>query len=243
MRLWKHRETDCSRTSQKNLEKFKLRRTANFLLVFLSVPCFGGLGHWASSFSVLITRDIHKLLEKCKGDELSARRRCIRCQWQRSIVCHSSSVRIKWLPLVRRLKLKIILHVINGKMTSLTNMGNLHCYDVIKNITTSRHSKSIIMHTHGFTDQPWVRMTGYQVLFLCVYELRWRQSINYTKKKDNIKPRWLNKLGQKRIFYMEKHTISFLWHSPSKRHLGCSDNQSQCRIWFILPAHRTFILC
>lgn len=90
------------------------------------------------------------------------------------------------------------------------------------------------MHTHGFTDQPWVRMTGYQVLFLCVYELRWRQSINYTKKKDNIKPRWLNKLGQKRIFYMEKHTISFMWHSPSKRHLGCSDNQSQWRIWFIL---------
>lgn len=131
----------------------------------------------------------------------------------------------------------LILHI------NITYITFLHCYDVIKNITTSRHSKSIIMHTHGFTDQPWVRMTGYQVLFLCVYELRWRQSINYTKKKDNIKPRWLNKLGQKRIFYMEKHTISFLWHSPSKRHLGCSDNQSQCRIWFILPAHRTFILC
>ena len=59
MWLWKHRETDCSRTSQKNVVKFKnsgkLLTSFSFSLVllvsgawkfsflFFSVPCFGGL--------------------------------------------------------------------------------------------------------------------------------------------------------------------------------------------------------
>ena len=97
---------------------------------------------------------------------------------------------------------------------------------------------------YGLLTKCEVKMAGYwpSSFFACLWTSTSSRSINSQKKNEaNIQPSWLNKLGQERIYYMAFRAFYLrdTAGSPERArwlHLARSGSQSQCAIWFILPA-------
>ena len=104
-----------------------------------------------------------------------------------------------------------------------------------------------MIYTQGLLTKREVNMAGHwpHSCFVSVWTLTLPLYVNMQKLDEaNIQPPWLNKFGQEKILFyglLENVSCRTPWAVPSRQqqHLAHLGNQSQYRIWFILPTHRT----